>query len=44
MVNDIFTDEPTPGDKSVYVNNVIEGKLLECETLRNSAAMAKAAR
>ena len=32
-VNDLFDGELTPGDKLVYVNNVIKGKLLESEEL-----------
>lgn len=37
MVNDLFVGELTPGDKLVYVNNVIKGKLLECEVLIQQA-------
>lgn len=37
MVNDLFVGDLTPGDKLVYVNNVIKGKLLECEVLIEQA-------
>ncbi|MGH2388599.1 MAG: type I restriction enzyme subunit R domain-containing protein, partial [Chloroflexota bacterium] len=37
MVNELFVGELTPGDKLVYVNNVIKGKLLECEVLIEQA-------
>jgi len=37
-VNDLFEGELTDNDKLVYVNNVIKGKLLESETLRQQAA------
>jgi len=37
MVNDLFVGDLSPGDKLVYVNNVINGKLLECETLIEQA-------
>ena len=37
-VNDLFEGELTDQDKLVYVNNVIMGKLLESETLRQQAA------
>lgn len=37
-VNDIFGGDTTEGDKLVYVNNVLKGKLLESETLRQQAA------
>jgi type I restriction enzyme R subunit len=37
-VNDLFEGELTEQDKLVYVNNVIKGKLLESETLRQQAA------
>ena len=37
-VNDLFDGELTDQDKLVYVNNVIKGKLLESETLRQQAA------
>jgi type I restriction enzyme R subunit len=37
-VNDLFEGELTEDDKLVYVNNVIKGKLLESETLRQQAA------
>jgi type I restriction enzyme, R subunit len=37
-VNDLFQGELTDQDKLVYVNNVIKGKLLESETLRQPAA------
>jgi type I restriction enzyme R subunit len=36
-VNDLFDGELTDQDKLVYVNNVIKGKLLESETLRQQA-------
>jgi len=36
-VNDLFEGELTDHDKLVYVNNVIKGKLLESETLRQQA-------
>ena len=36
-VNDLFQGDVTDGDKLVYVNNVIKGKLLESETLRQQA-------
>lgn len=36
-VNDLFQGELTDQDKLVYVNNVIKGKLLESETLRQQA-------
>jgi type I restriction enzyme R subunit len=36
-VNDLFDGELTDDDKLVYVNNVIKGKLLESETLRQQA-------
>ena len=36
-VNDLFEGDLTPQDKLVYVNNVIKGKLLESETLRQQA-------
>ena len=32
-VNDLFEGDLTDDDQLVYVNNVIKGKLLECETL-----------
>lgn len=32
-VNDLFQGDLTDDDKLVYVNNVIKGKLLECEEL-----------
>ena len=38
QVNDLFGAETTEGDKLVYVNNVIKGKLMESETLRQEAA------
>jgi len=38
QVNDLFGAETTEGDKLVYVNNVIKGKLMESETLRQQAA------
>jgi type I restriction enzyme R subunit len=37
-VNDLFQGELTDQDKLVYVNNVIKGKLLESETLRQQAS------
>ncbi|MBE7461854.1 MAG: type I restriction endonuclease subunit R [Planctomycetes bacterium] len=37
-VNDLFEGDLTEQDKLVYVNNVIKGKLLESETLRQQAA------
>ncbi len=37
-VNDLFEGELTEQDKLVYVNNVIKGKLLESETLKQQAA------
>lgn len=36
-VNDLFQGDLTHQDKLVYVNNVIKGKLLESETLRQQA-------
>ncbi len=36
-VNDLFEDDLTEQDKLVYVNNVIMGKLLESETLKQQA-------
>jgi type I restriction enzyme R subunit len=36
-VNDLFEGELTDQDKLVYVNDVIKGKLLESETLRQQA-------
>jgi type I restriction enzyme R subunit len=36
-VNELFDGELTDQDKLVYVNNVIKGKLLESETLRQQA-------
>jgi type I restriction enzyme R subunit len=36
-VNDLFDGELTDQDKLVYVSNVIKGKLLESETLRQQA-------
>lgn len=36
-VNDLFGADTTEGDKLVYVNNVIKGKLLESETLIQQA-------
>lgn len=36
-VNDLFEGELTDQDKLVYVNNVIKGKLLESEKLRQQA-------
>jgi type I restriction enzyme R subunit len=37
-VNDLFEGELSDQDKLVYVNNVIKGKLLESETLKQQAA------
>lgn len=37
-VHDLFGGELTDGDKLVYVNEVIKGKLLESETLRQQAS------
>jgi type I restriction enzyme, R subunit len=37
-VNDLFGADTTEGDRLVYVNNVLKGKLLESETLRQQAA------
>ena len=37
-VNDLFEGDLSDQDKLVYVNNVIKGKLLESETLRQQAA------
>jgi type I restriction enzyme, R subunit len=37
-VNDLFDGELTDQDKLVYVNNVIKGKLLESEKLRQQAS------
>ena len=37
-VNDLFAGDLTDQDKLVYVNNVIKGKLLESETLKQQAA------
>lgn len=36
-VNDLFDGELTENDKLVYVNNVIKGKLMESEVLRQQA-------
>jgi type I restriction enzyme R subunit len=36
-VNDLFEGELTDQDKLVYVNNVLLGKLLESDTLRQQA-------
>ena len=36
-VNDLFEGDLTDQDKLIYVNNVIKGKLLESETLRQQA-------
>jgi type I restriction enzyme R subunit len=36
-VNDLFVGELTPGDKLVYVNDVIKGKLMESEILVEQA-------
>ncbi len=37
-VNDLFMGDLTPGDKLVYVNDVIKGKLMESEKLAEQAA------
>jgi len=37
-VNDLFEGELTPGDKLVYVNDVIKGKLMESDKLAEQAA------
>lgn len=37
-VNDLFEGDLTPGDKLVYVNNAIRGKLMENMDLMNQAA------
>ncbi len=37
QVNDLFEGDLTDQDKLVYVNNVIMGKLLESETLKQQA-------
>jgi type I restriction enzyme R subunit len=37
-VNDLFGSDTTDGDKLVYVNNVLKGKLLESELLAQQAA------
>ena len=37
QVNDLFEGDLLPGDKLVYVNNVIKGKLLESNTLIEQA-------
>lgn len=37
-LNDLFEGELTDGDKLIYVNNVLKGKLLESETLQQQAA------
>jgi type I restriction enzyme R subunit len=36
-VNDLFGADTTDGDKLVYVNDVIKGKLMESDTLRQQA-------
>ena len=38
-VNDLFEGDLTEQDKLVYVNNVIKGKLLESEVLKQQAAI-----
>ena len=38
QVNTLFSGDLSDNDKLVYVNNVIKGKLLESETLRQQAA------
>ena len=37
-VNDLFEGDLTPGDKLIYVNDVIKGKLMESEKLAEQAA------
>ena len=37
-VNDLFGADTTEGDKLVYVNDVIKGKLMESDTLRQQAS------
>jgi type I restriction enzyme, R subunit len=37
-VNDLFQGDVTDGDRLIYVNNVIKGKLLESEKLAEQAA------
>lgn len=37
-VNELFEGELTEDDQLIYVNNVLKGKLLESETLRQQAA------
>ena len=37
-MNDLFGGDTTEGDRLVYVNNVLKGKLLESEVLRQQAA------
>lgn len=37
-INDLFGGDTTEGDRLVYVNNVLKGKLMESETLRQQAA------
>ncbi len=37
-VNDLFGSDTTEGDKLVYVNNVLKGKLLESEVLAQQAS------
>jgi len=37
-VNDLFGGETTDGDKLVYVNSVLKGKLLESEVLTQQAS------
>lgn len=37
-MNDLFEGDLSDQDKLVYVNNVIKGKLLESDTLRQQAA------
>ena len=43
-VNELFEGELTDDDKLIYVNNVLKGKLLENETLRQQAASNTKAR
>jgi hypothetical protein len=43
-VNELFEGDLTDDDKLIYVNNVLKGKLLENETLRQQAASNSKAR
>src|SRR5208282_3046965 len=38
-VNELFEGDLTDGDKLVYVNNVLKGKLMESEILARQAAI-----